>query len=64
MGAIYRAYGVCSKVQLIVRHNELRDQKNLAQNGTDGVNTPLQGARDQLNNPPVARKTNRHKRRT
>ena len=64
VGAIYRAYGVCSKFQLIARHHEIQARKNLAQNGPTGVNTPLPPARQPLDNPPVARKNGARKRRT
>ena len=63
VGAIFRAYCVNSKHQLIARHYEIQARKNLPQNGANGVNTPLQGAREEPNNPPVARKTTRRKHR-
>lgn len=64
VGAIYRAYGVHSKFQLIARHHEIQARKNLAQNGRAGVNTPAQSARQPPDNRPVARKNGARKRRT
>jgi DNA-binding CsgD family transcriptional regulator len=63
IGAIYRAYEVNSKHQLIARHYEIEARKNLLKNGPDGVNTPLLAAREAANNPPVARKNSRRSRR-
>lgn len=62
VASIYKAYGVNSRMELLNRHHELLARQNLAQNGPDGVNTPLQGFPPPPHTPSVAQPIGRRNR--